>query len=196
MRYFIINLMPTVDMDYCVLEYAPEGTLDLSFRMSRGVPMGADHPSEPKWQMSEEFGGIKLPSLISNTANMLVVNRELKEVFERVEAPVECLPFVLFNHKGRVASRDYFIINPLGSFDCLDVERSDIVRSENGIVAVDRHVLDSRKMEEAPDIFRVPESPEVIIVSHRLADEMKKVNPTNVYLIEVEQAPAPVTAEG
>jgi hypothetical protein len=196
MKYFIIDLMPAVDMEYCVLEYAPEGTQDLSHRMSRGMPMGADYPLTPKWQMSEEFGGIKLPSLMANTSSMLIVDRKLKEIFERVKVPIECLPFVLCNHKGRAASQDYYIINPLGSFDCLHLEQSDVVRSVNGIVRIKKHVLDPGKTESAPDLFRITEAPEVIVISHRLADELKTVNPTNVYLHEVEQAPAPGLSGG
>jgi hypothetical protein len=117
----------------------------------------------------------------------------MRGVLETTQTPMECLPFTLFDHRRRVASRDYFIINPLGTFDCLNTSKSEIVYSDDPpgeVVAVRKHVLDPRKVGAAPDIFRVKEEPEMIVISARLATQIKKLDPlpTNVYLIKLEQA--------
>jgi hypothetical protein len=44
-------------------------------------------------------------------------------------------------------------------------------------------------------VFRIKHDRERIVISHRLADQLKKVKPTNVYLIELEQAPSAGTPE-
>ncbi|MFY0562746.1 imm11 family protein [Archangium lansingense] len=190
MNYFILNLMPLVDKSYCVLGDLPDNLLSFSNRLSRGRPMGNDYPKDPQWRMSDTYGGIKLPSLIANTDSILVVERPLKEVFEATGVAMECLPFVLVNHKGRVASRDYFIVNPLGNLDCLNLEKSEIEWLDDDVVGIEKFVLDTEKVKDAPDMFRVKEDRETIVISHRLADELKKVKPTNVFLFDVEQAPS------
>jgi len=188
MNYFIIDNSPTVTRDFCMLEAGPRAISKVRYRLLRGKPMGSDYPPDVVWHMSDRYGGIKLPSLIGNTGNMLVVERKLKEVFEQAGVPIECLPFTLLNHKDRVASTDYFIINPLGTFDCLHQQKSEIIRAEGEVVGVDKYVLDPAKLKDAPDLFRVLETPEEIVISHRLADKLKKLNPTNVYLFDLEQA--------
>lgn len=190
MNYFLINLTPLADKSYCVLGDLPDNLLGFSYRMSRGIAMGKDYPKDAQWRMSDEFGSIKLPSLIANTDTILVVERKLKDVFESTGVEMECLPFALINHKGRVASQDYFIVNPLGNRDCLNLEKSDISWMGDEVVSLRTPVLDPDKLKDAPDIFRIKEDREMLVISHQLADALKQVNPTNVYLVKVEQAPS------
>ena len=143
--------------------------------------MGDKYPQDAVWQMSSKYGGTKLASLI--TSHYVVVERKLKEVFERTGVPMECLNFTLLDHKGQVASRDYFIINPLGTFDCLNFEKSEIKYSKEmpgEIIRIIKCVLDSNKLREAPAFFRIKESPHTYILSHKLVDELRQLNPTNV----------------
>lgn len=190
MNYFLLNLTPLADKSYCVLGDLPDSVRGLSYRMSRGIAMGKDYPKDVQWRMSDDFGGIKLPSLVSNIDTILVVERKLKDVFEATGVEMECLPFDLINHKGRVASRDYFIVNPLGNLDCLNLEKSDIEWMDDEVVALRKPVLDPDKLKGAPDIFRIKQDREQIVISHQLADALKQVKPTNVYLFSVEQAPS------
>jgi hypothetical protein len=191
MDFFRINTSPTVDMSYCILHREPEGTNMYTHRMGKGYAMGDKYPQDAKWYMSDKFPGIKLPSLIANTGTYIVVERRLKEVFERTGVPMECLPFTLYDHKKREASRDYFILNPLGTFDCLNLEKSEIEYSKEvpgEIVGIDKYVLDSQKLRSAPDFFRIKEDPYVKVLSHKLVDELRQLDPTNVYLTRMEQA--------
>ncbi|MCP3163423.1 imm11 family protein [Myxococcus qinghaiensis] len=197
MNYFIVDRAPTVEKSFCMLEGGPRSIAQVRYRLIRGKPMGSDYPQGVTWRMSDRYGGIRLPSLIGNTGNMLVVDRALMEVFARVEVPMERLPFALVNHKDRVASQDYFIINPLGTFDCLLKRDGQLAQAHSGggLLGGYKYVLDSRKLKSAPEVFRVLETPEEIVISHRLADALKTLNPTNVYLFELDQASSPVTEE-
>jgi hypothetical protein len=195
MNYFILNLAPLVDKSFCTLGDFPDDLQAIGHRLSFGKPSGADYPKGAKWRMSDEFGGIKLPSLVANTDSTLVVERKLKEIFEATGAPMECLPFALLNHKGQVASRDYFIINPLLKLDCLNLEKSEIEWMDDEVVELRKPVLDPGKVKDAPDMFRIKEAREQIVISHQLADALKKVNPTNIYLFSVEQAPSGKSAK-
>lgn len=193
MDFFVINQMPMVDRTYCFLEWKPEEIpIRQKWRLTKGYPMEDHYPGDSPWYMSDEYPGFKLPSLIGNVSNMLVLHQDLARVIEATGVPMELLKFTLHNHKKRVASRDYVIVNPLGTFDCLNYDESKIQYTEEDkpqVVGVDKRVFDSRKMAEAPDVFRILEEPREIVISHKVVEELKKLNPTNVYLHRVEQAP-------
>ena len=71
-----------------------------------------------KFSCSQKNPGVKLPSLIGNTISYLIVNAEMKDTIIEYcpedEVDIEILPFTLINHKKRVHSKDYWIINPIG----------------------------------------------------------------------------------
>jgi hypothetical protein len=191
MTYFEINIMPCVDRELCFLDKVPEGTAMLTQRMAEGRPMGTDYPADAKIYMDEDNPGITLPSLIGNTNGFLIVRREIQEVLAATGVPTECLPFTLFDHKKRVASRDYFIVNPLGTYDCLDLERSDISWSEevaDEIIWVNTPRLDRTKAEHAPDFFRIGRRPRGYVISGRVAAAIQKLQPTNFYVSQLEVA--------
>jgi hypothetical protein len=192
MRYFSIEKCPTEDSSLCMLDGATDGTGGLRHRMTRGLPMGRDIPIGATWSMPDRFEGIKVPTLISCVTNLLVLHRTAAEVFRDTGVPVEILPFTLFNHKKRAASTDHVIVNPLGTLDCLDIEKSDIEWLDDKVggevIHVYGHVLDPKKIAGAPPVFRTKEDPYCIVVNEAVAGELRALNPTNVYLTELEVA--------
>jgi hypothetical protein len=154
--YFRIELCPTGDESLCVLAEGPEGTQPFRYCMARGETAAAEFPRDAKWLMTAKWPGIKLASLLANTANLLVVHREIKDALAKIGVPMESYGFALYDHKKRLASRDYFIVNPLGTFDALDTRASSITRSKRvpgEVVSVDEMVLDPRKLKGAPRCF-------------------------------------------
>jgi len=192
MAFYRINACPLEDFTFCFLANAPEGTVGLNHRMARGYPMGSDYPAGATWQMSDEYDGIKLPTLISCLDSILVLLKPAMEIFRDTGVPMECLPFTLLNHKGRVASRDYFIVNLLGTLDCLDIEKSDIEWLDDQVggevIHVYDHVLDPRKIAGAPPVFRTKEDPYCIVLNETVAEKLRAPKPTNLYLTELEVA--------
>lgn len=189
MDYFLINTMPSENPEYCFLDNVPKGTEDFTYRMSKGKMMGDDYPKNAKIYMDDDNSGIKLPSLIGNTNSFLIASKEVKEVIESLNSdPTEYLSFDLYNHKKRIASKNYFIINPLIILDCLNIEKSEIEWEEDEVVGIDKFILDPDKLKSAPDIFRIKEEPFRYVISHKLALELQKINATNIYLILLEQA--------
>lgn len=192
MDYFFVNFLPLADPAACVLELQPKGTGRIAWALSFGETVAAQYPGNPTWQMSEDYPNRpKVLDIIDNTTSMLIVRRRVKDVLEQTGVPMECLPFTLLDHKGRVASTEHFIVNPLGSIDCLNVKESRIEYSDeypDEVIGVDRFVLDARKLETAPDLFRIKEAPEHYVVSHRLVEKLRPLNPTNLFLIPIEQA--------
>lgn len=184
MTYFRIELCPLKDGDLCVLADGPEGTQAFGYAMSRGESAAARFPKDAKWVMARKWSGSKLASLLSNTANYLVVHRELRDVFAKFRIPMESYGFDLYDHKKRLASRDYFIVNPLGTVDVLDTRKSKIIWSKEApgeVVAIDAMVLDPAKLAKAPPILRVKEEPRAILFEQAVADALGELELTNVY---------------
>jgi hypothetical protein len=168
-KYFRLNLMPRLNPDYCFLRDYPKALGLDTYKFGKGEEFGSDYPPDTRVDMSEREPGMKLPSLIGNTCNMLIVHREVKDVIAEVnEGPTEYLPLRIYNHKKRLASDEYFIVNPLGAQDCLDLSASKIEYMGKKIVAVKSIVLDRKKLEKAPDLFRVREDTTVYVASQRL----------------------------
>lgn len=86
------------------------------------------------------------------------------------------LPLTILDHKGKVASRDYFILNPVGLVDALDREASEPgyhVADRELIFRVARTVLDPRRLDPERRVFRLAGLRLPVLVERPLAEAMK-----------------------
>ncbi|MCY1083208.1 imm11 family protein [Archangium lansingense] len=174
------------NLDLCYLDDFVEGIKIQSWRVGRGVRVGELYPEDAKILMRPENPGVQLSSLLGNSESMLVASRDFREAIEKLCANVEIeyLPFTLYDHHKRPYSRDYCIINPIGTFDCLDLKASDIVwdtEKPDNILRIEEAVLDREKTRAAPQLFRLKESPHTYVVGLDLAKEMQQRKLTNVF---------------
>lgn len=196
MRYFFIDKLKRDDPKNYFVDTNPKGLGLASWRPAEGAPIGDKWPkTPPPVYPSADSPGIKLTSFIGNTQSYLVVSSELRKVIEEHcrGREVEYLPVTLHTHKKREQSRDYCLVNPLGPVDCLDLARSKIVYSKSGsgeVVGVDKFVLDPRKVEGVAALFRIKEDPRQYAVTEPLARAFADGKFTNLYLTEIEVAPA------
>ena len=186
MKFFKLDKFGAMDPDECFLDNPPEGTDALTFRMAEGDRMGNDYPSDARIYMDNEHMGIRLTSIIGNTNSFLIVSREVKLAIEGSRVgKIEYLPISIYNHRRRKATDDYFIINPIGSYDCLDLKASKIKYLKDKIVAVKEFVLDAKRLKDAPDLFRLKEDPRQYIISGRLVDDLRALRATNLVVEEL-----------
>lgn len=193
MDYFKINLMPRHDPEFCFLRDYPEGVELNRYKFGKGEAFGDDYPDDPRIYMNKKERGLKLPSVVGNTRSMLIVHRDVKKIIEKNDpGPIEFLPLHIYNHKKRLASDEFFVVNPLGTWDCLDLDASEIDYLDGKVADVLELVLDRKKLEKAPDLFRVKEDPSVYVASRRLLEKIVggKVKVTNLYI-----DPLPVAGE-
>lgn len=191
-RYFKINTMPK-DTAFAFTDDEPSG-FEKGYKLSDGdrVLDKDKYPADAHVRMSDAFGR-ELGGIIGNTQSLLIVSKALKEQIDQVNAdPVQILPVAIYNHKNRVASPDYFVVNPIGQRDCLDLEESEIEWHDADVVAVEKFVLAEGKLDGAPDLFRVKEDPSAYVASEHLVRRWIKLDPRpkNVLLIELTVAPA------
>ena len=189
--YGLLELGTVVEPRFCFIDQLPKGSgLDNvdAANPSRGEPAAHVYPADAHVVMSSRFGGMELPDFVGNTRGLLIVHRRVKDVIERVNrGEQEFLPLTIHNHKRRVASSEYFVANPLGTHDVLDLKASDIEWDDGDVVHVNQMVLDPAKVKKAPDLFRPNEDPRSYIISKRIATEIIKFSPpyTNLNYAEI-----------
>jgi hypothetical protein len=155
-----------------------------------GKPIKPFWPEEARLSLSKTYKGVKLRSFLGNEQNLILVNRTLCEVVERLcpKAEIEYLPFVLLDHRNRELSKDYYLVNPIGGIECLDKAKSEITYSDaqpKRVLDIAKYVLDRKKLEKAPELFRIGEQSTDYVVSSVLLDEWKKLKATNVVTEEL-----------
>lgn len=185
MHYYRINIMPHHHPEYCFLRDFPEGVGLNRYRLTQGEAFGEEYPADPRVYMSPKEKGRALPSLVGNTRSMLIVHRDVKETIEaNNRGPTEYLPLHIYDHRKRLASDEYFVVNPLGAWDCLDLDASVIEYLDGEVVGIETMVLDPEKLDSVPDLFRVREDPSIYLASQRLLERivLGDLKPTNVYI--------------
>ena len=186
MRYF--RLWPRgndSDKSLAFVREPPSGLGLYDYCMRSGERIGERYPREAKVYLDKRTPGIKLESVLGNLLSYLMVSTAMKDLILSVcGSEIETLPFTLYNHKKRLHSRDYWIINPIGTVDCVNRDASEMVIEGGEVLGVESLAFDPRKVEGAPDLFRVPEKPEWLFISETLAKAIKKSNLTNVILKE------------
>lgn len=178
------------DEELCFLDKAPKDLGARSAYLARGKSVKGFYPEDPRIDLSEENPGLRLASFIGNIRRMLVVSPPLRALLETwcQGQDVEYLPVHIYNHRGRLHTKEYSIINPLGAFDCLDRDRSEVEMMDDEVLSVERIVLSPKKLERAPHLFRVREDPGVYVVSEALSEVMRAGAFTNVVLEPMEVA--------
>jgi hypothetical protein len=191
MRFFKLRTLgQNDDMDLCFVSGEPEGEID-TCDLSEGLRLRDEYPDglgETTHQLDDDHPGLLLPDFIGNTDRMLICSTSAKEVILAHDAgEVEVVPFTLLNHRGRVHSRDYVFVNPVGAVDCLNLPTCDIFRHDDGSIgSVDRFVVDVKKVESARDLFRPQESRGTYIFSEKLVSAIQEKKLTNFVFQELE----------
>lgn len=172
------------DASLCFVSSGPEGMLKGDTRMCQGLAARKLMPSPAVIRLRDEYPGIKLAGFIGNLPGYLIFNSIGRSIIEQhcARQKIEYLPFDLINHKGRLHSSDYCIVNPLAGFDALNLEASVIDRSPDGgkILDISRIVLDSTKLASAPPLFRLVQKPIVYVMSQALIEALKTAKVNNI----------------
>ncbi|MFP2928406.1 imm11 family protein [Pyxidicoccus sp. 3LG] len=190
MRFFMIETLGNInDRSLCVIHSFVKGIEMSAWKVGEGERVGEEYPQDAKIYMSKESPGIKLSDVLGTVRNMLIVSSRFRALIEKhCTNDIEYLPFTLYDHRKRVYSQDYSIINPIGTFDCLDIKASTIIWGTSDptrISSVHRRVLDRKRLENAPQLFRIDKSPSSYVVRLELAKDMNSLKLSNAYWSEL-----------
>ena len=192
MPYFQINTLgDDLDREVAFVESEPEDLGGFGYRLAEGDPAADIYPQDARVYLNPYSPGLVLPTLLGNSVGYLIVNTAFKAIAERCDiAPTEAHPLAIYNQRRRLHSRDYWILNPLRFVDCLNKAASRIQYASSDplqIVGIDEVVFDPKRLEQAPDLFRIREQPVGYFASHRLLGAMQGQGFTNLFVNEIKE---------
>ena len=145
-----------------------------SFELAYGISLAAVFPKDARAPMDSA-------KVCSKRLVEFLKARDLRHV--------EYLPLTIVNHKGKVASTDYFIVNPVGLVDALDLAASKPVYNsikKSMINRVARVVLDPRRLDPERKVFRLTGLFHPVLIEKGLADAMAAAGLVGPYFKELE----------
>lgn len=143
--------------------------------LRRAVPLAGRWPSDVRYGMDPwNKDSMALADTLPARKPVVVASKRLAQFLAaRLGAAVECLPLTLVNHKKRAVPEPYFIVNPLGTQDALDRERSKpewSTISPDVIDSVRRLAVDAARVDPAAQMFRLAHYLRPVLVRRALAD--------------------------
>jgi hypothetical protein len=155
-------------------------------------PPGLDgwhYPENGHVYLSDRYG-LRLTDFISNTLNYVIASTRMKTAIEsQSNVAIEYLPLSIFNPRKRLLSADYWIVNPLGSVDCVDLQNSEVLRGEETgqITFITQYqFLEERLRETRPSMLRPTQTPWEVFLDEPTARALHALKATNV---QVEVVP-------
>lgn len=135
---------------------------------ARGIRMGAAYPSGIRFQMTADVPGMQVTDVLQNALNYLMVTARLKALLEEhAGVDIEFLPFTLLNHKGRVASKDCYIANVVGTVNCVDEARTTgrpSATTPGTYARITKLELDPQRIDPVRKLFRLASQPTTFII--------------------------------
>lgn len=172
------------DESLCFIDDAPEGLGLYASCLALGDAVAPHMPKSPRIKLRDENPGLSLPGFIGNTCGLLILSstgvRVVREMCQ--DPPFEVFPFELLDHKGRVHSTDYAIVNPLTKIRCLDAASSGAKYGKRGnVITVEKVALEKQALADAPHLFRIAELPGKYVFSRALGRKLNEAGVTNVW---------------
>lgn len=191
-------------MDYLIWKYRdtdgacsilePTG-LDSIVPLKEGTPLQAELSGKAlsAAMNPESPDDILLLDNVHNTDGILVVSGHLRAFLEaRSLRDVEYLQVSIVDHKGRVASDDYWVVHPLSPVDAIDLVASDCKMSrikKTRIQSMTQLVLRPEAVPADRELFRLQGLWGVTLVSRTLADAIAAAGFSGVEWQEVSAYP-------
>ncbi|RKH44953.1 imm11 family protein [Corallococcus sicarius] len=142
-----------------VIKEMPPGAPE-AHTLERGEPAAELFPPESTVRFSEEFPTRrKVCDFMSNIFGSLIVSAKVKRILEEQGANnCEFIPLRILDHKGKVASKEHFLLQVLGHVEAVDMERSQVVMSailKERIGNIEHLVLNREAIPPDAVIFRL-----------------------------------------
>lgn len=168
--------------------------LDDPFELKRAISRSKGYPKGVRIEMDvNRPNGMKLLDNVENLERLIIASTRLTDFLRAQQLQhVEYLPIAILNHKGRVASKDYFIVHPTSAQDVLDEKNSGAKRSKirpSNVSQIDQLVIDEARVDPNVELFRIRSYWAPILVSRRLAEAVTANKFTGLRWIETADYP-------
>jgi hypothetical protein len=180
-------LAARTEPDACVLDRFPS-IRSYIWQATEGEVASTSFPDGVELRMSARAGGKAVRDVVRNTLGMVILSARARAVLDTVaRAPMEYLPLVIIDHKGRRSAQPTFIANVLGRVDCVDLSASAFEESSmraGEFFSLSKLVLDPKRIDPQRNLFRIAQWPRLILVSDEVASALTAADLSGLDLID------------
>lgn len=164
-----------------------DGVYD-AFEIDEGTPRSHRWPDDVVTRMDPQFPhDAGLADSLFGAGFLILSGKARQEMRAAMISDVEFLPVRILDHRGRMASSDYSLANPLKICDCLDEKASRSRRCQRDpvvITACESLVLKEKKIPGHLHVFRLEHWRKVILIRRSLADRLIHAGVTDLAFVE------------
>jgi hypothetical protein len=117
-----------------------------------------------------------------------VCSARVKDFLEAEKvAHLEFLPVTILNHKGRKERAPYFVVNTLGTVDCIDLKKTrwkQHLISPSDIDEVENLTLDESRIDPSRALFRLAKYSVPVVFRADLADKILRAGFTGIRFMD------------
>jgi hypothetical protein len=151
-----------------------------SHKLIEGHAYGNTFPENATLCMSPHFKrDTELVDDVMNADDLKVCSRRLVDFLKSEHLDnVEYLPVTILDHKGKVASKEYSVVNPVGLQDAIDMQASvpTLNASSHRVDAVERLIFVSSRIDPKVKLFRFAGLTRPVMIEKSLADALMAQN--------------------
>lgn len=182
MKYAV--LLPDKDETHVYISDIPD-EIERNYKLKQGVRLGDTWRDDVTMRFSAHRPqGLHLTDYVDNSFSWLLVSPAFRQVSEQADtAALEYLPVRILNHKGRVASDQYYLANFTTLTEAIDRDHSDFREDrvrEGKINKYERMALRAEVLENGPAMFRLAETPMLVLVREDLVAQMEAAGLTGM----------------
>lgn len=173
---------------FCPLD-GPEN-IDLSARIAL-----QPWPSNVAFRMNPNFPKmVRIADWAKTMRGVIVASPKLKALIEAERpADVEYLPITIFDHKGRMATSEHFVINPYHLRDAIDKDASKLrwnAIDPEKISGVGEMIIKESLIPHDAKIFRLKHFSNAVMLTRELAGSIEAAGISGVDFTEIEDIEA------
>jgi len=185
---------------YWVLEYTVNGGAFASglaqakikrWEWGAGSSLAKRFPKNATLQFDAKYADRRtVMDFLDNSLGIPIASSRVRALIDELEAPkIEWLPVKVKDHKGNQIPEPYFLLNPVGGQEAIDMKKSEVVMDnmlEGRVSQIDKLVIDPKGIEAGVRVFRLSRQPSVILVDDAVKKAFKKNGITGCRLIKAE----------
>jgi hypothetical protein len=176
--------------EFCILGFIKG--FENNYKLSKGHSVAKEWPDDVTFLMDPDFKKrIKLSDNLVNGNGYIIASPKLQDFLKKKEVPnIEFLPVQIVNHKKKVETTEYALVNQVTMQDCVDTKKSDLVWNKinpDDVSIVKKLVLNEGKVDPRASLFRMKHVVDLIIVRRDLADAITAEGFTGIEFIEIDE---------
>lgn len=158
-----------------------------SFKYFEGVPLLKNFPKQEIMTVYYDKGfndiyadRTELYDFLPNGDNAFIVNTKVKDVLEKLQIEdLEFLPITVCDFDEKPVSSDYYILNPVGGLDIIDMEKSVYETDDDFIDQIDdieKLVINNDAISEKSKLFRANKKMDLIFINEEVKEALENAD--------------------